>query len=294
MVVRERTRDRAPLPRGSIGSYSGSCLASPRYDDSAGACATTSGITVPSGNRTQHHVLLACGAIGPPLFIAVFLIEGGIPAIRPPGYNALRHPVSTFAIGDVRLATDRELPGHRVAVARIRDGSPASAATPPRRDLGTGADRPDRCRLDRCRRIHRRPAKWLPARNCRGARGRRPYRPRCTLHDAFSALFFLGLPAACCVVGYRFARAGHRRWARYSIGTAAVFVAGFILAAVGFAQNPAFVSIGGLLQRLTVIVGLTWMTALALHLIRADRQPPPGSDTPGSSTSVLPQHHTTP
>ena len=78
----------------------GSCLASPRYDDSAGACATTSAITVPSGNRTQHHVLLGCGAIGPPLFIAVFLIEGGISAIRPPGYNPLRHPVSTFAIGD--------------------------------------------------------------------------------------------------------------------------------------------------------------------------------------------------
>ena len=58
------------------------------------------------------------------------------------------------------------------------------------------------------------------------------------MHDAFSALFFLGLPAACSVVGYRFARAGHRRWARYSIGTATVFVAGFILAAVGFAQTP--------------------------------------------------------
>ena len=45
-------------------------------------------------------MLLGCGAIGPPLFIAVFLIEGGISAIRPPGYNPLRHPVSTFAIGD--------------------------------------------------------------------------------------------------------------------------------------------------------------------------------------------------
>ena len=226
-------------------------------------------------------MLLACGAIGPPLFIAVFLIEGGISAIRPPGYNPLRHPVSTFAIGDFGwlqtanfLVTGLLLLGFamgvRLVLRRHHGGiwAPVLIGLIAVGLIGAGVFTAD-------------PLSGYPpgtpavlegaARTVHGA-----------MHDAFSALFFLGLPAACCVVGYRFARAGHRRWARYSIGTAAVFVAGFILAAVGFAQNPAFVSIGGLLQRLTVIVGLTWMTALALHLIRADRQPPPGSDTPGS------------
>jgi len=41
------------------------------------------------------RVLLACGAIGPPLFVVVFLIEG---ATRP-GYSPLRHPVSSLEIG---------------------------------------------------------------------------------------------------------------------------------------------------------------------------------------------------
>jgi Protein of unknown function (DUF998) len=33
-----------------------------------------------------------------------------------------------------------------------------------------------------------------------------------TLHQAFSALVFLGLPAACGVLAYRFARSGRRWW----------------------------------------------------------------------------------
>jgi hypothetical protein len=88
------------------------------------------------------------------------------------------------------------------------------------------------------------------------------------LHEAFSALVFLGLPAVCCVVGYRFARSRHRWWAYYSLGTAAAFLTGFVLADMAFAQHPPFVSVGGLLQRLTLIAGRAWIIALALHLIR--------------------------
>jgi len=113
------------------------------------------------------------------------------------------------------------------------------------------------------------------------------------LHDAFSALVFLGLPAACCVVGYRFARSGHRSWAAYSVGTAVVFLTGFVLADMGFAQHPTFVPIAGLLQRLTLIAGLAWITALALYLIRRRpelHRPPPqlSQQTAGAvaSTSV--------
>jgi hypothetical protein len=79
---------------------------------------------------------------------------------------------------------------------------------------------------------------------------------------------FLGLPAACCVVGYRFARSRRRWWACYSLGTAAVFLTGFVLVDMAVAQHPPFVSDGGFVQRLTLIAGLAWITTLALHLIR--------------------------
>jgi hypothetical protein len=48
---------------------------------------------------SYHRALLWCGAIGAPLFVVVFMIEDAVPAIRPPGYNPLRHPVSSLAIG---------------------------------------------------------------------------------------------------------------------------------------------------------------------------------------------------
>ena len=57
---------------------------------------------MPSGHDhgTGHRALLACGGIGAPLFVVVFLIEGAVPAIRSAGYSPLRHPVSGFAIGE--------------------------------------------------------------------------------------------------------------------------------------------------------------------------------------------------
>jgi hypothetical protein len=46
--------------------------------------------------RSVARVLLACGVLGPLLFIVVFLIEG---ATRP-GYSAWRHAVSQLSLGD--------------------------------------------------------------------------------------------------------------------------------------------------------------------------------------------------
>ena len=44
----------------------------------------------------RTRLLLACGAVGPPLFIVAFLVEGATRA----GYSPLRHPVSSLSIGD--------------------------------------------------------------------------------------------------------------------------------------------------------------------------------------------------
>jgi hypothetical protein len=88
------------------------------------------------------------------------------------------------------------------------------------------------------------------------------------LHDLFGTPVFLGLPVACCVVAYRFASARRKGWAAYSVGTAVAFLTGFVLTSMGLAQPPLIPPVGGLLQRLTIIIGWTWLTALALHLLR--------------------------
>lgn len=87
-----------------------------------------------------------------------------------------------------------------------------------------------------------------------------------TLHNSFSSLVFLGLPIACLVT----AREGSVAFAGYCVAKAVAFVALFVLAALGFAQNPAFLPIGGLMQRVCLAVGFAWLTILAL---RKARQP---------------------
>ena len=48
-----------------------------------------------SGHRLTN-LLLACGAVAGPLFVAVFTVEGA----RREGYNPIREPVSALALGD--------------------------------------------------------------------------------------------------------------------------------------------------------------------------------------------------
>jgi hypothetical protein len=44
----------------------------------------------------KTRTLLVCGVVGGPLFVAVFLVEGATRA----GYDSLRHPFSSLALGD--------------------------------------------------------------------------------------------------------------------------------------------------------------------------------------------------
>jgi hypothetical protein len=47
-----------------------------------------------------------------------------------------------------------------------------------------------------------------------------------------------------------------------------VFAVGFVLASLAFGQVADLVAVGGLLQRLTITIGWTWLTLLALLLMR--------------------------
>jgi hypothetical membrane protein len=207
---------------------------------------------------TAQRVLLPCGVIAACLFVVVFLIAG---AIRP-DYSPLRHPVSSLALGDagwVQVANFLVTGGLMVAFA----GGLRAAL----RRYGAGIWAPLLVALVGIGLIG---AGVFPA---DPVSGYPPGSPMVadpttlgTLHNTFSSLVFLGLPVACVVVAYRFVRSDRKAWAAYSAGTAVVFLAGFVLAGIGFAQDPTLMPIGGLLQRLTLIVGMSWLAALAIHL----------------------------
>ena len=103
------------------------------------------------------------------------------------------------------------------------------------------------------------------------------------LHDLLSVGTFVGLPVACFVVARRFAGWAQRGWAIYSAATGVVFAVGFVLASMAFNQVEGLVELGGLFQRITITVGWSWLTLLAVHLL-TDRSESPGRtpEEPGS------------
>jgi hypothetical membrane protein len=212
-----------------------------------------------------RRVLLACGAIGPPLFVAVFLGEG---ATRP-GYDPRRHPVSSLAIGQRgwrQIANFLMLGTAVVAFSRgIRSGQAGATS-------GTDWE----TRLLGVSGVGLIGAGLFSTDPVFGYPPEAPLlleqeSPAGHLHNLASLLFFAGLPGACFVAGRRSWRAGNRPWAAYSLLTGIAMLLTFVLAGVGFTQHPRLVQNAGVVQRLSIATGLAWITLRAVRLLRAGR-----------------------
>src|SRR5688500_19005496 len=97
------------------------------------------------------------------------------------------------------------------------------------------------------------------------------------LHDLFGVPVFLGLPIACFVFAGYFARRGERHWASYSRLSGIGMLAVFIVARLGFRLLPTYPDLAanfGLLQRITVTIGFTWLTLLAVYILNVQAETP--------------------
>ena len=210
---------------------------------------------------TRTKLFLASGAIAGPLFTITWILEGATRA----NYDPLRHPVSSLALGEygwmqsanfivAGLLTLAFAIGLRLALSSQKGSTwgPLLVAVWAIGLIGAGVFITD-------------PVSGYP-----------PGTPDLllnptmhgTLHDWFSLPGFLALTLACFVLGSRFAARGKRGWALYSFVTGILFPVGIILASAGFSQNESLVSFGGLIQRITVTIGWTWITLLAVYLLR--------------------------
>src|SRR5215216_6817877 len=209
--------------------------------------------------------LLACGVIAGPLFVLVLLVEGATRA----HYDPLRHPVSSLAFGDVGwtqranfLVTGLLMLAFAIGLRRALRPLGGPTWGP----LLVGAYAIGLCGAGV---FAADPMNGYPP----GTPDERlEYSMHGVLHDLFSALVFLELPAACFVFGRWFAAREKRGWATYSIVTGVVFLGAFILSSAGFAQAEGLVDLAGLLQRVAVTVGFGWLTLLAVHLLRASTE----------------------
>jgi hypothetical protein len=205
--------------------------------------------------------LLLCGAIAGPLFIAMFLIEG---ATRT-NYNPLRHPISSLALGDfgwMQSATFIVSGFLAMAFAsglwralRPLGGSIWGSLLVAIWGLGlvgAGIFITD-------------PVSGYPP----GTPAQGDPTTVGFLHDLSSLLAFGGLVLACFVFSGYFARRRIIGWLVYSALSGIVFVVAFFLASAGFTQSEGLVAIGGLVQRIQITTGWSWLTLLAVHFLKA-------------------------
>lgn len=190
--------------------------------------------------------LLYCGLLAGPLFVLTFLIAG---ATRGDGYDPLRHPVSSLQLGDhgwIQTANFLVAGALTIAFAiGLRREARLGAVLIGIWGvglLGAGIFTTD-------------PVSGYPV----GTPATIDYTTSGALHDAFSLPAFLAL----AVVQVVLARGQGRSWAIYSLLSASVFLTADVLASAGFSHTESLVDLAGLFQRIAVIVGFAWLTALA-------------------------------
>ena len=209
---------------------------------------------------SKTSTLLICGALAGPLFTMAWFIEG-LTRIH---YDPMRHPISALSLGEfgwtqvanfiatgiltlvlafgLREAFQREVRTTWIPILLTIVGigflGTGFFATDPLSGYPLGT-----------------PAMLLPP----------------TLIGSLHLLcasFVFGLPVACLVMARLFEDQGEHSWAMYSKITAIAFMIVYLLAMAGFLQVPGLVNYAGLLQRISVIIGLAWMTLLPIHLLK--------------------------
>jgi hypothetical membrane protein len=209
------------------------------------------------GDRSfSLRLLLTCGIIGPLLFIVVFLIEGATRA----DYSPLRHPISSLSIG--------EFGWMQVANFVVTGALMIVFAVGLRRVLGTAGWGPMLLGLVGIGLIG---SGIFITDPLNGYPPGTPLLPTVRtvhgiLHDLFGIPVFLGLPIAGLVFGRRFRRLGERGWATYSVFAGIAMFVIFIPARAGFSQR-ALAEFPGVFQRVSLMVGLTWIALLAVHVL---------------------------
>lgn len=196
--------------------------------------------------------LLYCGLLAGPVFILTFLLEG---AFKGDGYDSLRHPVSSLALGEhgwIQTANFSVCGALTIAFAiglwqwwRVARAGAVLVGIWGLGLLGAAAFTTD-------------PVSGYPL----GTPAIVDYTTSGAIHDAFSLPGFLALAAAQLVLAWRQGRA----WAVYSTVSAVAYLILFFLAGAGFSQTQSLVDLAGLFQRLTVIIGWTWLAALAWRM----------------------------
>lgn len=211
---------------------------------------------------TLTKVLLACGIAGPSIFIITFFIEG---ALRQ-DYDPMRYAVSSLSIGERGwiqimnfLVSGTCIILFAIGQRRILRGSfggmwgPLLIAIVGIGLIGAGIFVSDP--------VYGYPSDLPLLLKQESTNG--------LLHQRFSGFAFLGLPIACLVFRRKFKKEGKKKWAGYCLFSCIGMFSIFIVAGIGFARAVEnLAAIAGVFQRLSIIIGLTWIAVLSWYYLR--------------------------
>jgi hypothetical protein len=198
---------------------------------------------------------MLCGALAGPLFVTAFTVIGA--ARR--GYDWWRYPVSSLAVG-------RQ--GWQQRINFILAGVLYSCAA-----VGLGRSNQ--------RRIGPRAVPALVAGVGIGLIGSGvfvtdyvgdlPYAAATgptragRMHDLFGIPVFAGIPIAGLASAATAVRSGDYRWACYSAGSSTVMAASLVLFGAAIRGQSGLRGKSGILQRISIAIGLGWLSALSLR-----------------------------
>ncbi|MFI7520138.1 DUF998 domain-containing protein [Micromonospora globbae] len=224
---------------------------------------------------------LICGTAAGPLFVLSLLIQG---ATRD-GYDPLRHPVSSLALGHHGWVQTATFLVAGVLTAVLAVGLRRTLPRGPGRLwgplfvgvwalglVGAGLFTTD-------------PVSGYPP----GSPDRLPAysSTHAALHDGVSLLAFIAIMGACIVFTRRFVAGNQWRWAFYSATTAAVVLVALGLSNAAFAQSQNLVAFGGLFQRIVIVAAWLWLTLLAWKTYRSDERSRPGARVASTAPAVV-------
>ena len=219
--------------------------------------------TLPASDMTAK-LLLLCGAIAGPFFTIVWFVQG----LTRANYDPMRYPISSLSIGEfgwIQVAnfiiTGLLILAFSVELRRMLRQPSGSVWGPMLVGvLGIGLIGAGIFVTDP---LNGYPPGTPIIPTQRTAHG--------ILHDLFGIPFFLGLPITCFVFAWFFTRQGEHNWAWYSRLSGIGMFAVFFVARLGFRLLPTYPDLAsnfGLLQRITVTIGLAWLTLLAVYMMK--------------------------
>ena len=197
--------------------------------------------------RTRSAQLLG-GALAGPLFVTAFT---GIGVARR-GYDWRRHPVSSLSIGPQgwQQRTNFIVTGalYSCAAAGLARSDRPRAVPALVAGVGIGLIGSGVFVTDYVGDV-------VPTERTRAG----------LIHDLFGIPVFAGIPIAGLVSATAAARRRDYRWAAYSAGSSAAMVGSFALMGAAIRGQPRFRGKSGVFQRISIVTGFGWLSALALR-----------------------------